>query len=677
MPPTDDPLPSLGPRPSEADLPPVTDVSSPHQQAGEGASHSSLALPTAKPADVPPAAKPVEHQPLAAQPNPQIGLGRALFFWIELCIISVFLGVIFLVLVLIAGLEMPTVLQTANALGIFFGALFVICKRCQPLDRRTLGLRGPRLVHVALALLLVLPLGLLAGEVGNWAAWGLGWNAESLPPSASIQPFLGSEPTSLLDQIEKFYAGALRLPWGLALIVTCLLPAVSEELFFRGFLGRGLVARYGPALGILLTSLLFGVIHINPVRIAVAGVLGIALHAVYLATRSLWIPILVHLVNNVLWDGCERVKLAYKFDLSGLYDAKSLPLSLTLSAAATVATLAWAFYRTRTRWVLADGAVWNPGYVSGEAPPASREARADSGRLTVAPVLAMAMAYGTLAGAVFAQQGTPTKRAVLFMAQGNAYFDAGEMDSAIAAYDQAIALDDSNALVHCCRGLAYLHKKDWKQALADLDRAIQLDPSLPEAHSSRAQAHHNLGNLDLAVRDYTQALALRPTDTSARENRGRIHRSRGRLTDAIADFTEALESDPNRVEILTERAAAYLDRSDYGRARQDLTTALRWVPDDVAACRQMAWLCAGHPEESQREPKRAIALALRAIQLGGESDAYTVGALACAYAVSGQFAEALHWQQKAVGAAKPEEKPFHQDVLALYQGNMPYRLPMP
>jgi hypothetical protein len=91
----------------------------------------------------------------------------------------------------------------------------------------------------------------------------------------------------------------------------------------------------------------------------------------------------------------------------------------------------------------------------------------------------------------------------------------------------------------------------------------------------------------------------------------------------------------------------------------------------------MAWICGGHPEESQRDPKRAIELAWRAIEVGGESEAYTVGALACAYAASGQFDEAVRWQQKALRAAGAEEMPFYQQVLALYQEKMAYRLPRP
>src|SRR5262249_41293070 len=71
-----------------------------------------------------------------------------------------------------------------------------------------------------------------------------------------------------------------------------------EELFFRGFLGRGLIGRYGVLAGVLLTSLLFGTIHVHPILICGAAAFGICVHLIYLATRSLWVPALLHFLNN-------------------------------------------------------------------------------------------------------------------------------------------------------------------------------------------------------------------------------------------------------------------------------------------------------------------------------------------------------------------------------------------
>jgi hypothetical protein len=75
---------------------------------------------------------------------------------------------------------------------------------------------------------------------------------------------------------------------------------VVEERWCRGFLGRGLSARYGLVLGVLTTSVLFSVMHVDPSQLLVIALMGAYLHFVYLASRSIWVPIILHASNNGL-----------------------------------------------------------------------------------------------------------------------------------------------------------------------------------------------------------------------------------------------------------------------------------------------------------------------------------------------------------------------------------------
>ena len=87
-------------------------------------------------------------------------------------------------------------------------------------------------------------------------------------------------------------------PAWFAVIVIGVCPGVLEELFCRGFLGRGLLARYGFIGGVLLTSMFFGLLHVMPLYAIGTMFMGIALHFTYIVTRSLWTPILIHAFNN-------------------------------------------------------------------------------------------------------------------------------------------------------------------------------------------------------------------------------------------------------------------------------------------------------------------------------------------------------------------------------------------
>jgi membrane protease YdiL (CAAX protease family) len=89
-------------------------------------------------------------------------------------------------------------------------------------------------------------------------------------------------------------------PWWSGILVIGLGPAIGEELFCRGFLGQGLVARMGSLYGLLFTSFLFGIMHVDPGQALYAAVLGMLLHALALFTGSLYGPIIAHFTNNSL-----------------------------------------------------------------------------------------------------------------------------------------------------------------------------------------------------------------------------------------------------------------------------------------------------------------------------------------------------------------------------------------
>ena len=75
-------------------------------------------------------------------------------------------------------------------------------------------------------------------------------------------------------------------PWQFGVLVIGLGPGLSEELWCRGFLGRGLVEHYGVILGVLLTSFLFGLIHGDPHQGTMAMLMGAA-GAAFLAQQGL------------------------------------------------------------------------------------------------------------------------------------------------------------------------------------------------------------------------------------------------------------------------------------------------------------------------------------------------------------------------------------------------------
>ncbi|WP_339908420.1 type II CAAX endopeptidase family protein [Symmachiella dynata] len=163
------------------------------------------------------------------------------------------------------------------ALGVFvrFGTKFP----------RTLGLRGLSLGHLLVVLGLTLPVQFLAHAWSSLASGLL----ESVGITISSQEYM--------EQMQQVLgAGPLVVMW--LLMAVC--PAVGEELVFRGIIGNTLVRNWGAWWGVLATSVLFGVIHLIPIQAIAVIPLGMAMHYVYLMTKSFWAPVLLHLANNSL-----------------------------------------------------------------------------------------------------------------------------------------------------------------------------------------------------------------------------------------------------------------------------------------------------------------------------------------------------------------------------------------
>ncbi len=145
-------------------------------------------------------------------------------------------------------------------------------------------------------------------------------------------------------------------------------PALGEELIFRGLIGRGLLARWGFVRGVAITSVLFGVMHINPAQAVGVIPLGIAMHFLYLTTRSFWAPVTLHLANNSL--SVILLKQEHNLPVAMLVDDHTTPpIYLFIVAAAMITAIGLLLWQTRVQYTLSDGSVWSPGYASLEVPP--------------------------------------------------------------------------------------------------------------------------------------------------------------------------------------------------------------------------------------------------------------------------------------------------------------------
>ncbi len=138
-------------------------------------------------------------------------------------------------------------------------------------------------------------------------------------------------PEEIKETLEKVMAApsADVVMW--KFFVLCVVPAVCEEIFFRGFFQTSLTARMGVAKAIVITAIVFAVMHGNFQYVHLYVLLGLIFGWVYAVTGSLWAPIICHVFNNS-WTFFNHVR---EFELP----LPDVPLYVNASIAAGGALL--------------------------------------------------------------------------------------------------------------------------------------------------------------------------------------------------------------------------------------------------------------------------------------------------------------------------------------------------
>ena len=117
----------------------------------------------------------------------------------------------------------------------------------------------------------------------------------SLIPSSWLQELMPELPNTA----EKAFDLVLKDRWGY--FIVGLLAPLSEELVFRGAILRELLKwKENPWIGIIISAMLFSLVHMNPVQMPHAFLVGILLGWLYYRTDSIIPGVTWHWVNNTI-----------------------------------------------------------------------------------------------------------------------------------------------------------------------------------------------------------------------------------------------------------------------------------------------------------------------------------------------------------------------------------------
>jgi membrane protease YdiL (CAAX protease family) len=144
----------------------------------------------------------------------------------------------------------------------------------------------------------------------------------------------------MLEQLDQLFSPNIPT-WQLYLFVA-VIPAIAEEITFRGILLNGLRRKVRPLLLPFAVGIIFGLFHFALFRIGPTAFLGVLLTIIALLTGSIFPGMLLHGLNNAfgVWASEHMLPLA------------SLEWWHYCAATAIFGLAMWIVYRNRTPYPL-------------------------------------------------------------------------------------------------------------------------------------------------------------------------------------------------------------------------------------------------------------------------------------------------------------------------------------
>jgi tetratricopeptide (TPR) repeat protein len=299
---------------------------------------------------------------------------------------------------------------------------------------------------------------------------------------------------------------------------------------------------------------------------------------------------------------------------------------------------------------------------------------------------------------------------------GKQFFREHQAKEVIARYEELLAANPEdeatlNNLAWCLATSPDVTLRDTRRAIQLAQKAVDLSQGKePGPLDTLARCYFADGQLDKAIETEGGATALAPSNAGYQqalasfqqakaeaEVQARLRRFTGEGSAVEVELTpatsEALERQlPASAEAHLKEAKRLLGEQDWDRARLELEQVVAEVPDyapsynylgavaarsgDVPgairlyeqaiqydpqfapAWNNLAWLLATTEDEVFRDPLRAVASALRAVELTRSRDPDVLDTLAEAYFAAGRLQDAVDAEQKALtldaGARQPD-----------------------
>jgi len=245
------------------------------------------------------------------------------------------------------------------------------------------------------------------------------------------------------------------------------------------------------------------------------------------------------------------------------------------------------------------------------------------------------------------------KAALAAKLRGNDLYKAKKFDEALAAYDEAIALDPTSMTFHNNKAAVYMTSKKFDECIAACDMAVEVGKanraSFEDRHKALARcakAYQKKGDLGKAIEKCKEAqlesyektterlmktmeqekkkadVAAYQSDEKAEEakQKGNDHFRNKNWPDAVKEYEEAVKRAPKNAPIRNNLAAALCKVMDFNGAKSNIEKAIEIDPKYVKA-----WARKGDIEVLMKENHKALESYKKGMEIDGTNAACREG----------------------------------------------------
>jgi len=265
--------------------------------------------------------------------------------------------------------------------------------------------------------------------------------------------------------------------------------------------------------------------------------------------------------------------------------------------------------------------------------------------------------------------------------EGLKKYEEKKWKEAVKLFNKSIQADPSYSDPYFRLGSFYQRTEDCFKAIENFEKVLEINTKAGnDLYYSLGFCYYNTRNYDKAIEAFKKAIQIKPDASySVYFTLGVSYYVQKNYEEAVKSLNKSIQMKPTYVNSHYYYGKSLEKLGKYSEAIKANEYGLKQNPNSEVIMDLLAWYLATSPSEKDRDGKRAVRLAERAVDFTKGRDPLYLDSLAAAYAETGKFQDAVKTQERAIsllitsGGHDSEIKEF-KEHLSSYKAKNPWRI---